>query len=413
MKFGIYVSFDDHFQYFGTWGEPGVMYILDRVRAAKFDHVYWRMGSGQTMYPSLVATPLYKYKKDNIMDQASDEAMVYASGTGHRFYNRVRHTSFNAPRTAIDFGREIGLKVFTWSEIDAEAHGWGNESDFYDQHPELRSPNRWGKPVLGRVSWGRKEALEYRTAIMREHFAYGFDRVYLDFYKGGDHRIALCDESGVRADMYDDVVVTAFREKTGKDAFKCPNDDPEWVQFRADYITCWLRGIRDLQKLIAPGAELNAFVTPAGTPLWCEDWEFHPALGNMGAEGKKMALFRDPLSGNYEDIAAWTKEGLVDRLQYCLNPPCIDNVQMPDRKTLALKMDQLRRIMTRPVPVSVKLYGYDWNEVDAIEATALALHEEGVEEMVICESCPLERMPGMWGRYRNAFDRVRDKLGTE
>jgi hypothetical protein len=32
MRFGIYVSFDDHTQYYGTWGELGVMYILDRAQ---------------------------------------------------------------------------------------------------------------------------------------------------------------------------------------------------------------------------------------------------------------------------------------------------------------------------------------------------------------------------------------------
>jgi len=411
MKFGIYVSFDDHTQYFGTWGEPGVLYILDRAEAAEFDHVYWRMGSGQTMYPSKVGTALYKYKADNIMDTGADENMVYNSGTGFRWYNRVRHTTFDCPRTAIDFGHEIGLKMFAWSEIDAEAHGWGNESDFYDQHPELRSINRNGKAVLGRVSWGRQEALDYRTALIREHLGYGFDRLYLDFYKGGDHRVCLYDQNGVRMDMYDDCVVAAFREKTGRDPFKIPNDDPQWVQFRADYVTGWLREVRSLQKLIAPKTELNAFVSPAGNRFWCEDWDPKPPKGTMGAEGKRMATLKDPLSSNFEDVAAWTEQGLVDRLHYCLNPGCIGNVQLPDRETLATKMNELRAIMRQSVPISVRLFGYDWNEVDKIEATAVALNDEGVEEMVICESCPLERLPGMWGRYRQAFTRVRDKLG--
>ena len=409
MRFGIYVSFDDHTQYYGTWGEPGVMYILDRVQAAGFDSVYWRMGSGQAMYPSRVGTPLYKYKDFNIMDQAESDG-IYTSGTATRWYNRVSHAAFDCPRAAIDFGREIGLSMYSWSEIDAEAHGWGNESDFYDQHPEFRSTNRGGKQILGRLSWGKEEAVAYRRALIREHLAYGFDRIYLDFYKGGDHRIALYDEEGARMDMYDDCVVRAFQEKTGTSAHDIPNNDPEWIQFRADYVTEWLRGMRRMQRALYPSTELCTFVTPPGTHHYCDDWNMHPPKGKMGAEGVRTIAFKDPLSGNYEDIATWTREGLVDRLQLCLNPDTIGGKQLPDRQTLAIKMAELRAIMERELPVSVKLYGYARNDAACIEETALALQNEGVEEMVICESAPLERMPGSWSEYRKAIGHVKEKL---
>lgn len=409
MKFGMYVSFTDHTQYFGTWGEPGVMYILDKVQTAGFDSVYWRMGSGQMMYPSKVGTPRFRFKDDSMIAQTIGGNYT---PTVTRWYNRTHHSDFDCPKTAIEFGHEIGLKVYAWSEIDAEAHGWGNETDFYDEHPELRSTSRKGKAILGRVSWGREEALEYRKALMREHLSYKFDRIYLDFFKGGDHRIALYDEDGIRMDMYDECVVDAFYKKTGKDAFKIPNSDPEWVQFRADYVTRWLREVRKLQRLISPSMELNAFVSPSGSKLWCEDWDFNPPKGQGGYEGKKMVSFKDPLSGNYEDIATWTEEGLIDRVQYCLNPLCIGNVNFPDRKTLSKKMNELRKLMKKDIPISVKLYGYSKNEAKDIVRMAVDLQEEGVEEMVICESCPIERIPGGWQDYEKGIKEAKEKLKT-
>ena len=320
MKFGIYVSFADHTLYYGTWGEPGVMYILDKVQATGFDSVYWRMGSGQTMYPSKVGTPLYKCKKDWICESWSYGKVGNTTSSASRWCNRTHHSDFDCPKTAIEFGREIGLKIYSWSEVDAEAHGWGNESDFYDNHPELRSLNRHGKHVLGRISWGQKEALEYRLSLIKEHLSYPFDAISLDFYKGGDHRIALYDEDGVRMDMYDECVIKSFREKTGKDPLKISNGDPEWIQFRSNYVTGWLRKVRELQKQISPKTKIIGFVTPLDNKMWCEDWDVNPPPGKGGHENVKMVPLKGPLAGNYEDIAVWTGEDLVDSLHYCLNP---------------------------------------------------------------------------------------------
>jgi len=73
-------------------------------------------------------------------------------------------------------------------------------------------------------------------------------------------------------------------------------------------------------------------------------------------------------------------------------------------------MNELRKLMKKEIPISVKLYGYQINEAKDITRVALDLAEEGVEEMVICESAPIDRIRDGWLQYQIGISDAKDKL---
>ena len=68
------------------------------------------------------------------------------------------------------------------------------------------------------------------------------------------------DENGVVTYGYEDRTVSEFRAKFGKNPFELPNNDPEWMQFRADYTTLFLSELRERIKLASPDTVLSTTI---------------------------------------------------------------------------------------------------------------------------------------------------------
>ena len=62
------------------------------------------------------------------------------------------------------------------------------------------------------------------------------------------------DENGAVTYGYEDIIVNAFEQEHGKSPFDLPNDDPDWLQFRADYVTRFMVEARDAVKAAKPDA---------------------------------------------------------------------------------------------------------------------------------------------------------------
>ena len=74
------------------------------------------------------------------------------------------------------------------------------------------------------------------------------DGIQVEFVLGNE------DENGCVPYGYDDRTVAEFQDKHGKDPFDLPNDDPDWLQFRADYVTLSLTEMRAAVKRAKPDA---------------------------------------------------------------------------------------------------------------------------------------------------------------
>ena len=158
-------------------------------------------------------------------------------------------------------------------------------SDFAREHPEYWSRKR---DNADRLVPGETLALSLSHPEVRDYEA----GVYLDILSetAGDgvqveFVLGFEDGNGVTAYGYEDRTADEFTEKFGKSPFAIPNDDPDWIQFRADYVTLFLEELRAKVKSADPKAVLS-------TTLIANDAEDYIKLS--------------------QDWPAWVDKGLID-----------------------------------------------------------------------------------------------------
>ena len=64
----------------------------------------------------------------------------------------------------------------------------------------------------------------------------GADGIQVELVLGNE------DADGVSTYGYEDAVADAFQQEHGKSPFDIPNSDPDWLRFRARYVTAFLAG---------------------------------------------------------------------------------------------------------------------------------------------------------------------------
>jgi hypothetical protein len=171
-----------------------------------------------------------------------------------------------------------GIKVYP--SLASAYDGYGDKHhQFAAAHPECWEQRKDGT-VLDRgefvnLSWGYPEVRKYKVETFTEFVRQtGVDGILLDYTR------FFGNDSG-----YSPIIVEAFKKKYRKDPFKLANDDPEWVQFRANYVTEFVRELRASLGTLGRKVELIACVGP------------NPD---------------ETLQNNLQDWRGWVDEGLVD-----------------------------------------------------------------------------------------------------
>jgi hypothetical protein len=107
------------------------------------------------------------------------------------------------------------------------------------------------------------------------------DEIQMEFY------LELEDNDGAVTYGYEDEVTNAFKKETGKNAFDIPNSDPQWLQFRADYVTGFLKELREAVKSHSPEVKFSTTMI----------------AGNSGDYIKVL-----------QDWPKWIEQGIIDEL---------------------------------------------------------------------------------------------------
>ena len=203
------------------------------------------------------------------------------SGTGNNTFEK-----------AIEGGVDILFPSISWYEpnlfmknivLKVRAHGIKvypslavAYDGFQEQHHEFaeRHPEYWEKRKDGRLidrgtqvglSWGHPEVRAFKVqTVARLVETSDVDGVLLDY----------CRYFGNTAG-YSDVIVSAFRARFGKDPFELPAEDPQWIRFRADYVTQFVADLRTALDKIDEDLKIIACVNP--DPQEClrramQDW---------------------------------------------------------------------------------------------------------------------------------------------
>ena len=90
------------------------------------------------------------------------------------------------------------------------------------------------------------------------------------------------DEAGVADTGYEDRMMAEFEKHSGRRALEVPNDDLEWLGFRASYVTQFMRELRDAVKARDADAPVTATMLARERDGYMEvllDWEAWVAEG--------------------------------------------------------------------------------------------------------------------------------------
>ena len=401
MLFSAAVSMEDYCVMFGTWGKPGVYTILRSMRDAGVRRVYWRtLGAGQAPYPSQVTEPLTLWATDRSVTRHTLIDPATAKVLGVEIEERIADFgAFDHQECARDLARKMGIEFYLWHEAHMESHS-GQYSSFILNHPEWRAVNRWGEALAGNLSWGFPEAVDRRMDLLKEALSYEPDGIALDLMKGGDYNVPRADQHGVSAIGYETPIVEAFKKKSGKDPFKIPNTDDEWVRFRASYVTEFMRRARACQKELVPDAKFGLFATHKGRmqPAYPNDEPYTPALPDPDdLRSSLWALLADkrhlnvelagPLEGNLEDLDAWLTEGLLDFVAASIvQVPTYPHEHAPlDVVTYRAWIEHSRSIVRSRAPFGTQLRSWRVPHELIVEGARTA-KEAGCEEVVLMEA---------------------------
>ena len=164
--------------------------------------------------------------------------------------------------------RAHGIKVYPSLAVAYDGYQ-EKHHEFAKLHPEYWEKRKDGRLIdsgtqVG-LSWGHPEVRAYKVqTIARLVETSDVDGVLLDY----------CRYFGQTAG-YSDVIVSAFRTRFGKDPFELAPNNPQWIRFRANYVTQFIAELRSALDQIDKDLEIIACVNP--DPQEClnramQDW---------------------------------------------------------------------------------------------------------------------------------------------
>ena len=290
-----------------AWGPEGVRHMLDACKGCGWSIVHWRVfDAGRATYKSKLLKPMGKGEADSFWTPQSeaDKALFakYTAGLTpekkaeiERKMNALDYSTFDALQAAIDYGHQIGLKIYAWASINEDDHGWGWPSEFTKQHPEMRWVRRDGRAYHSQLSFAFPEVRQYKLGLIEELLAYDIDGLFLDWIRTGDVRDnPQNDPKGVADYGYEKPLVEGFEKEHGAEPRKIDPGDERWARFRAAPQTQFMRDARKLVRSKKPAAPI---VTMVGHP-----YHYRGHIDRIDGNLRGLLL----------DVKTWADEGLMD-----------------------------------------------------------------------------------------------------
>ena len=163
---------------------------------------------------------------------------------------------------------------------------------FAKEHPDWWALDREGDREL---KLGSRLSLSLAVPEVR---SYMVDRYLEIVEESGGHGVQvefvseLRDSHGAAIHGYETPMVQEYKKRYGKSPSGLPNHDPDWLRFRAGFVTETLRELRRRMKVLHPEAPVTIAVI---------------AQDLAGPHG-------DRYLGAFQDLRAWLDESLTDEL---------------------------------------------------------------------------------------------------
>jgi hypothetical protein len=202
------------------------------------------------------------------------------------------------PKPLVDYAHKLGLKVIP--SVAAAYDGYGeNVSEFAKTHPQYWEKMKDGKllnsGVYVNLSWGHEKVRQYKVKAITDFIvSNNFDGILLDYTRFFGNKSGYCDE-----------IVNQFKAKFSIDPHSLPHDDPQWVQFRADFVTEFVTRLRQSLNSHNPELEIIACVGPDPYECLsrsCQDWLTWLNQGLL--DGIVTMIYERDTNNTIESIAA-------------------------------------------------------------------------------------------------------------
>jgi hypothetical protein len=386
MKFGCLVTLEDHAIAYGTYGKCGVYHILNRLHQSGITRLYLRsLGDGMADYPSRATDTGFRYDLDDSAPMI--EAGWWTRDDLESINASLDFAAFDHFACARDRCRELGMDFLVWHETRGEDHCCGLRSTFVKRYPQFLSVNRRRQRSPSELSPIHPEVLARRIALFGEVLGYDPDGVFFDWVKSGDVLVGRFDDNGIWEFGYEEPMVEAFRQQTGRDPWQIPNDDDQWLRFRAGFFTDFMRQARHIQRTLYPDVEVGLMSLTPGEPGW------HDHLFECMKKGTNaMRPVPYPLA-NLEDHETWLSEGLMDT--FC----CGHNSRNEKVETALAHLDRATQAVRGRCRLILEVNTYPITDEEAeqwAETLFTGAAERGVGEVIFRESCPMWPRQGLW-----------------
>ena len=199
----------------------------------------------------------YRYSDVGRLDWAVcyGDMTNYPSKVGCNYFEERYRTHFNRPsstreisstqtligkglvpyKVAMEYAHDIGIEFHLMFRMGI-AKGWPLTAvggGLYANHPELRQVARDGTP-LPNLSYAFDEVADCMLGIIRESVTDDVDGINLCWIRGAPYI------------GYEKPVADAFAERYGRDITSVADDDERLCRLRAEYLTAFMRRVREL-----------------------------------------------------------------------------------------------------------------------------------------------------------------------
>lgn len=208
---------------------------IEPYRNSDFKKIFYCIGGADlASYPSKHGTVICS----KTTDFAFQHEYNFAASV-----RELHRRKLNPLKCRSDYARKLGLEFHLYLRPQAWAadppHEESFSSDFFWNHPQWRCLAQDGRKT-NQMSYAFPEVRQHVLEVLNESFAIsGATGINFNFMRGSP------------CVLYESPVRQAFQKKTGLDARKLKIDDPQFLKFKAEYVTEFIREARTLLDKIS------------------------------------------------------------------------------------------------------------------------------------------------------------------
>lgn len=336
--------------------------VLKLDRAGNFLTI-WGESLGDVLAwqpPETVARPGRGPVKIGIYANPDDRTLALAQRAGVDVLYPSLANQYRDWNIAEQVAKAESMGIEVHPSVACLTFGQGNPepSDIFERHPEWCLWKKGASEPMGTIlSWSPPGARSFRAdGIVEQVGKSGVSGVMLDYirYLGTDYG-------------YDPAVIDGFFREFGVNPLDLPQDDPRWMQYRADFVTDFIVELRHKLAVRQPGRHVEISVYLSGDD---------PTPGVY-------------LTSSLQDWKTWANMGIVDKLNVAHYTRDLDEIYHAVRTVRQTVPDRVK------INSFIACYGGNLNTPELLRKGFEASIAAGADEVTVYRIDAINEL-GLW-----------------